>query len=55
MGYRAVHPEGVLGGEDIYLNKEAKFRQGRRQAMLKTEPPPPEKVLRLARRKLNIP
>jgi hypothetical protein len=47
MGYRAVHPEGVLGGEDIYLNKEAKFRQGRRQAMPKTEPPPPRKSVKV--------
>jgi hypothetical protein len=39
-----VHPEEVRGGEDVYLNKEAKFHQGRKIANTKNRTTPQKSV-----------
>jgi len=47
MGCRAVHPEEVHGGEDIYLNKEARFHQGRNTANAKNRTTAPRKCVKV--------
>jgi hypothetical protein len=44
---RAVHQEEVHGGEDIYLNKEARFHQGRNTANAKNRTTTPKKSVKV--------
>jgi hypothetical protein len=44
---RAVHQEEVHGGEDSYLNKEARFHQGRKTANAKNRTTTPRKRVKV--------
>ena len=44
---RTVHQEEVHGGKDIYLNKEARFHQGRNTANAKNRTTTPRKSVKV--------